>query len=268
MKSKHRHELKENELLEWLQHFPEWFGGHYRVVLYVVLVVAVVAGVAFSQWYKINVTGPAEQIEFSSMVNNIYGKKLQVLRALQEGQDYSYVLIQQAESIGRFVGKSESNRSALALINRADILRAELHYRLSRVSVSDISEQIGRAKNNYSRALDVLSACEGQAELVGKARLGLGLCEEELGNFDKAMVIYQEISSDKGLQDTMSAVEAGRRAEFMTENTEKVEFAAAEASEGAVGGSGDFETGVQPGGGEMPLEMPNIVIPELPGRGG
>ena len=47
MKSDHRHELKTNELADWLAHFPEWANQNRTNII----AVAVVLAVVFDLWY-------------------------------------------------------------------------------------------------------------------------------------------------------------------------------------------------------------------------
>ena len=49
MKSEHRHELKTNELAQWIADFPQWAKKNMRTIIYVVVVVVVV--LAYYGWY-------------------------------------------------------------------------------------------------------------------------------------------------------------------------------------------------------------------------
>ncbi|MHC4595136.1 MAG: hypothetical protein ACYS19_09345, partial [Planctomycetota bacterium] len=78
--------------------------------------------------------------------------------------------------------------AALALIKQAEALRTELHYRPGTVSKEDLTAQINQAKAGYADAIERSSF---NPSLMAKAKFGLGLCEEELGNFAEAEQIYQ-----------------------------------------------------------------------------
>ena len=55
MKSEHRHELKTNELAEWIAHLPQWTRENLRTIIYVSVVAVLVIGSSFWYWRKRNV---------------------------------------------------------------------------------------------------------------------------------------------------------------------------------------------------------------------
>ena len=55
MKSKHRHELKTNELAEWIANFPQWAQENARMIIFVAVVAVLVIGLACFYWYQKNV---------------------------------------------------------------------------------------------------------------------------------------------------------------------------------------------------------------------
>jgi hypothetical protein len=65
--------------------------------------------------------------------------------------------------------------AALALIERADTLRTELHYRSGEVNREELAKQIGLAQASYEQALQ---KAQDVPALAATAQLGLGLCEE------------------------------------------------------------------------------------------
>ena len=102
--------------------------------------------------------------------------------------------------------------AALALIKRAEALRTELHYRAGIVSKRDLTSQISRAKTSYTEALEKSSP---NPSLTAAAKFGLGLCEEELGNFEKAGQIYRDIAANPDFEGTAAAVQAKHRLELI-----------------------------------------------------
>ncbi|MBA7624503.1 hypothetical protein ES703_31912 [subsurface metagenome] len=46
MKSKHRHDLKTNELAEWIGNLPQWARENHRTIIYVSVVAVLVIGSA------------------------------------------------------------------------------------------------------------------------------------------------------------------------------------------------------------------------------
>jgi len=108
--------------------------------------------------------------------------------AQAQGKDLSYILLQPANRLNTFAQTVKDNHmAAFALIKRAEALRTELHYRLGTIDKQDLITQINRAKASYTEALEKGSS---NPSLMATAKLGLGLCEEELGNFEKARQIY------------------------------------------------------------------------------
>ena len=55
MKSEHRHELKTNELAEWIGNLPQWARENRRMIIYVSVVAVLVIGSASWYWYNKNV---------------------------------------------------------------------------------------------------------------------------------------------------------------------------------------------------------------------
>ena len=109
--------------------------------------------------------------------------------------------------------------AALALIKRAEALRAELHF--GNVEEEYFTTQTNEAKNSYTEALQ---RCPEDPSLAAAAKLGIGLCEEELGNFEQARQIYQEIASNPDFKPTIAAVQAKYRIATMADYEQKIVF--------------------------------------------
>ena len=99
----------------------------------------------------------------------------------------------------------------------------ELHYRSGDVSELDLKTQVNLAKDSYTKAVDKSS---GNPSLTAMARFGLGLCEEELGNFTEAERLYQQIISNPDLEGTVSVSQAKQRLYTMADYKEKLVFKA------------------------------------------
>jgi len=224
MKSEHRHELKTNELAEWIANLPQWAKKNLKMIIYVSIVVVLVAGAAFIKWYGKNVQSAREQLEFTDLIARLPMSKSQIIQAQTRGIDYSYTLIQIAKSLQTTAQTAKNDdMAALALIKRAQILRMELHYRLDTANKQELEATINRAKAAYTKALKKSSS---NPTLTAMAKFGLGLCEEELGNFDKARQIYQEIATNADFEATTAAVQAKLRLETMADYRQKVVFKA------------------------------------------
>jgi tetratricopeptide (TPR) repeat protein len=222
MKSEHRHELKTNELAEWLGNLPQWTKENLTTII--VLVAVVVVGVTFFIWrsYNKNVIQVQEHLEFTNLLNQLSGIEAQISSAQAEGRDLSFTLIPAADSLGSFAQNTgNSQMAALALIKQAEALRAELHYRPGVISGQDLTDRINQAKTAYSEALQKSS---DNVTLKAAAEFGLGLCEEELNNFEQARKIYQSIVANDDFEGTVAKAAAKHRLETMADYRQKMVF--------------------------------------------
>ena len=109
--------------------------------------------------------------------------------------------------------------AALALIKRAEALRAELHY--GNVEEDYLITQTNLAKASYAEALE---KCPKIPSLAATAKFGLGLCEEELGNFEQARQLYQDVAGNSDFESTLATIRAKRRLETMADYQQKIVF--------------------------------------------
>jgi len=221
MKSDHRHELKTNVLADWLSHMPEW--AKENLITIIIVVVLIIAVAAFYGWrlYSKNIIQAGEQTEFTNLLNQISSGKMQILQGQQsQGRDFSFVLLQPANSLQTFAQKTSNKRmAALALIKRAEALRAELHY--GNVEEQYFINQTNLAKASYAEALE---KCPTSPSLATSAKFGLGLCAEELGHFEQSRQIYQDIAEDPKFKHTLAAVRAKRRLQTMADYQKNIVF--------------------------------------------
>ena len=222
MKSEHRHELKTNELAEWLGNFPEWVRENSISIIAVIALIIVIGGFFFWWHHKKYVVQPQEEVELTNLLGEIPQIERQIVSKQTQGTDVSHYLLPQADRLKSFAEtESKQNMAALALIQQADALRAELHYRLGTISQQDLAEQIGRAKASYTEAITKASS---NPSFVAAAKFGLGLCAEELGDFNEAKKIYQEITSNPDFEGTVAAVQVKNRLDVMTDYENEVVF--------------------------------------------
>lgn len=225
MKAKHRHELKTNELAEWIENFPQWVVGNLRMIIIVSAVVVLAVGSASFYWYRKNIESTRKQLELTELIGQLSGGKTQIFQAQTQGVDISYLLIQIADNLQSFAEDSKDEQmSALALVKRADALRTELLYRFGAVSKEDAEAVISLAKTSYTEALEKTT---NNPSLRAMAKLGLGLCEEELGNFEGAKQIYTDITEDAALEGTTASAQAKLRLETMADYQQGVIFSRA-----------------------------------------
>ena len=226
MKSDHRHELKTNELAEWLSNLPQWTKKYLITIIWVLALIVVAA--AFFIWRSYSKSMDVrEQVEFTNLLNQLSGSKMQILSAQAQGKDFSYILVQRggpADKLKIFAQNVNNDQmAALALIKQAEALRTELHYRPGTVSKQDLTTQINQAKVSYTEALE---KCSSNPSLAAAAKFGLGLCEEEVGNFEEAAQIYRDIAANPDFEGTTAVVQAKQRLDTMADYQRKVVFKA------------------------------------------
>lgn len=222
MKSSHRHELKTNELAEWLSNLPQWAKENRITIIGALVLIVAAGGLYFWQVYAKNAASIRRHHRFTNLINQLSLSKVQVLQAHSQGRDLSFLLFQPAENLKTFAqNTNDKQMAALAFIKRAEAFRAELHYRLETVAKQDLVAQINRAKLSYTEAIQ---KAPSNPSLMAAATLGLGLCEEELGNFEQAAQIYRNITTSPNFEGTVAKTAAEHRLETMADYKGKVVF--------------------------------------------
>lgn len=231
MRPEHRHELKTNDLAEWIANLPQWFKKNRNRIIYVSVVIIIVGGYYLWYNYQKNVVAVREKTFITNVLTQLPAKKARILYAYSQGIDASFELLDLAKLLSGLAEKTKNTKTAaLALIEQGQILRTELHYRLKSPDQNQLKSQITQAKNAYNKALNLLepndvdNAKKLYPSLIAEAKFGLGLCEEELGNFDEAKKIYTELTSSAELKDTTAAAQAKLRLDTMDEYEEKIAF--------------------------------------------
>jgi hypothetical protein len=215
MKSDHRHELKTNELADWIMHLPDWMDENRTTLIAAAAVIVVAVLVYFVSFYRRNVVAVRNQTHLTELMSRVPQQLARAANAVTQNNDESYVLVQTEKDLEDFAAKSSNpDMAAVALIQRGDALRGELHLRLNEVSHDDLAAQIAKAQASYQQALDRKPS---STSLVAKAKYGLGLCEEELGNFDKAAALYREVAEKAEYAGTTAQAAAAYRLKIMND---------------------------------------------------
>lgn len=224
MKAKHRHELKTNELAEWLANLPKWTKENLRMIIYLSIVAVLVLGTWIWKSYQKNIVSVNERMQLSRLIGELSQNRTATVQQQAEGFDVSYMLLQTANKLQNFARTTNhSDMAALAFIKSAEAFRTELHYRMGNIDNQTVSSQIEKAKTDYENAIE---KSKYNYSLRGLATLGLGLCEEELRNFEKARQIYQQIVQDPELSATTAAASAEYRLKIMDNYTQMAYFKA------------------------------------------
>ena len=224
MKAEHRHELKTNELAQWLANLPNWVKENTRMIIYIAIVAVLVFALYIWKLYQKNIISQNERLQLSRLLGELAQDRIRTLQQQPQGIDLSYTLLQTANMLQNFAGSTKSpDMAALAFIKQAEALRSELHYRTGSVDNQTISSQIAKAKTAYG---DAVKTSQNNPSLRALATFGLGLCEEEVRNFDKAGEIYQKIVNDPAFAATTAAASAQYRLKIMDNYKQMVAFKA------------------------------------------
>jgi len=266
MKSDHRHELKTNELAEWLNNLPQW--AKENSISIIVVAVLVIGVAAFYIWRFYNASILAQkQFELSNLIGQVIESKTQILKAQNEGRDISFILLQPADDLRVFAQNADDDQmAAFALIKRAEALRTELHYRAGPVTREEVATQINQAKDSYTEAFE---KCPDTPTLAAMAKFGLGLCEEEFGNFEAAEQAYRDVCENPDFDGTVAAVQAKQRLGIMSDYKQKIVFKPAPKRPAVetvlptdVTPPIDVDFGFEAPEFDVPLPKPDITSPE------
>jgi TolA-binding protein len=150
-------------------------------------------------------------------------QKTFIAQKQMQGEDNAFQIFQLSDGLDTIAKTASSDSvAALALIKEAELLRTELQFRFGAVGPQDITTQIGKAKDLYNKALDMHLKKSPNPTLEGIAKIGLGLCDEELGNADAARKQYQEVATGAAYEGTVPQATAKQRLVAMDSFTEKV----------------------------------------------
>ena len=224
MDAEHRHELKTNELANSLAHLPELIKNNARPIIGTALIV--VGLITWPMFSKMNqqkkMVQQGEITQAIQMLNqDIYNVMTAPADDAQAQIDALNAMLTNAENLLQKAAKVDNpNLKAMAQVKAAQAIRAELHLRPV-VDADMLESQIQKAKEAYQKALDTAETPIIQA----LAKLGLGLCSEELGQTAQAAEIYKQIVENENYKTTVSAVQAQNRLDGLEENAEVFNFA-------------------------------------------
>ena len=221
MDSEHRHELKTNELASWIDHAPEYLKKNYMQVIGVVIIlVAIVFSGPVRR--RIENTKLAAYAETTSVIRKADRSKFEAIQTKTEGP---LILSSNELEIASQETKNQS-LAALALIKRAEAIRASLHYAPADPSAEAVTAELTQAKIAYELAI---AKAAGIQTLLAKAQFGLGLCAEEAGDFGTATDIYTKIAASEDFASTVFPAQAQNRIDGMGDSKELFTFVDAPA---------------------------------------
>jgi predicted negative regulator of RcsB-dependent stress response len=228
MDSEHRHELKRNELADWMTHFPEYVQKNYMQVIGVILIVIGVFLWLF--WTPIKGkfadTDMQKQAQVTKSLEQVAVSKVMSIRADMEASPDSFLIA--ASKLDLEASETESPLAkAFILIKRGEALRSDLHYKAGMQDGEIVASQIQETIKTYEQAMAQAEGQPGGASFVAMATFGTGLCAEEIGDFAKAEGIYKSIVSNPKFEGTVFPTQAQGRLDILDDNKGEVVFAKA-----------------------------------------
>lgn len=205
MKSEHRHELKTNDLAEWISNFPNWAKENALVLIATLVVVAGAVGYLF--WSQSSATADEQdRADFTEALSRLMQTKDRVGTDLTAADDMP--LLMTADNLASVAASStRDGMAAFALIKRAEALRSAVFLQ-TRDTQEEIALQIESAQASYR---DAQAKAVNHKALLAVATYGLGLCAEELRQFDEAEQIYRDMLADSNLKGTAALASAEYR---------------------------------------------------------
>lgn len=225
MDAEHRHELKQNDLVEWITHFPEYARQNTMQMVGAVLIILGVISWLFWPSMKGSVDNSKldKQARVTSSLEQVSDGKLKIARGDMDAAPDSLLLT--ASTL-----ETEANQTkdpvakAFILIKRGEALRSDLHYRSGMQDGAVIASQMQEAKAAYDAAILSATDQSGGITLVAMATYGLGLCAEEVGDFTKAEEIYKSIITNAEFEGTVFPTQAKSRISTLADSQAEVVF--------------------------------------------
>ena len=226
MKSDHRHELKQNELAQLIDNLPQLINRHRNTIIYVAILVVLIVGAAIWKNYQNRVVDVSKDVAVTEAALGLRNSTYQALYLSMQGQDGSSNFTTAAEALKQVADSARtSDSAALALLKSAEAVRLELSYTMREVTEQEKTDTLNNAISLYNQALE--KAADNPV-LEGLAKFGLGISNEELGNFDLAKTIYNEIVSNERYTDLIPAHQAALRLSVMDSLKQDITFIAVE----------------------------------------
>ena len=214
MDSEHRHELKENDLLEFIRDFKSWWAKHGTQTLLVILV-AVLALTAYRYFRgKAARELDAAWSEYAS-VSTPEGRQ-QIAGA--------YVNYPGLSNLALLDAADETFGNALGIGRGIDPMPAT-----SPGPSAEQAEQLRKAAGLYQRVIDAPQPTEPSLYKLN-ARMGLAAVYETLGEWDKAAEQYRLTIQESGPYKNISAA-ADRALTTMADREQPVTFPPAPVTE-------------------------------------
>ena len=224
MDSEHRHELKSNELANFLTHFPDFLKKNANIIIGVALIaIALITWPMFNRMSRQKTIAEASQVSESiQMLSQDIMKALQAYKESPEQLNpaLNTILVNADKLLASASETDNPNLEALAYVKAAQAIRTELHLKNEVVSAETVDTQIQKAQEAYEKA----SAVAAIPTMKAMAQFGLGLCAEERGQAQQAADIYTAITNDETFAATVFPQKAQLRLDALDDNVESFTF--------------------------------------------
>lgn len=228
MDSGHRHELKTNELVDLLTHFPQFLKKNANMLIGMALIlIGLVTWPLFSRMKQQKVI--AEDSRVSEAVQLLNKDVMTALQAYEQKPEELNpaldTILVNADALLNLISETDNpNLAALGYIKAAQAIRTQLHLKKETVSVETVDAQIQKAQEAYEKA----AGAAVMPTMKAMAQFGLGLCAEERGQTRQAAEIYTAIIKDENFAVTIFPKQAQLRLDALDENAESFTFVQAE----------------------------------------
>jgi tetratricopeptide (TPR) repeat protein len=233
MKAERRHELATNELADWFVHFPQWFEENKTTIIVGTIVVLGLIAYTIFFYSRQSRVWEQKQEMATAMFEQLAFQKQTVLQGRVQGLGVSDIFLNTAGGLSVAAEEAENPlMAALAMIKRAEALRTELHYRPKPAEQDVQKYQLEQAKSIYEQALE---KAKGNPDLSAMAQYGIGLCLEDMGDFEGAAKVYEKIASSAEYQGSSFVLRAKFRRQTLDDYKGKIFFAKVETPKQVIG---------------------------------
>ncbi len=224
MDSEHRHELKSNELVDFLTHFPEFLKKNANMIIGITLiVVGIISWPLLSNMSEQKAIAEQSQVAQSiQLLGRNIGKAFEAYSGNPEQLNPALdTILANADELINLTDQTDNpDLMALAYIKAGQAFRMELHLKKEVVSAELIDTQTQKAQQAYEKAENIAVL----PTMKAMAKFGLGLCAEERGQTQQAADLYTEIVNDEIFAVTIFPKQAQLRLDAIEDNAESFTF--------------------------------------------
>ena len=240
MKAKDRHRLKTNELAQTLGNMLDYIRKHGNRILTIVviaLVVVVGGGLLLKSWSKGQQSQQkllyAQLRETSIMLEASMQQAVAALQAQATADPTQplptpialpYDVEANSQALGNLAQQAQGSAvGRTALLHQAEVIRSTLFFSDQDLSLNQKQQLYTQVTDIYNR---ILQQYPEETWVVGVAQMGLALIAEDMGQWDQAQQIYEEIIADADgiFAGTVFPLQAQRRLNIRDDISSLIEF--------------------------------------------